>query len=165
MFNVGDVVKYGVNGICRVSDITLRDFLGEKMEYYVLTPIDDRDMTYFVPTKNENLTSKMQYILSKDELFKLVGEAKDLKSEWIDSDKVRADVFGKILVSKDRRDLIALVRTIRDKKVELEAGGKKLHAVDERILHDAMRIIDGEFAAVLGIKPKEVGGVIEEMFK
>ncbi|MBR6807518.1 MAG: CarD family transcriptional regulator [Clostridia bacterium] len=163
MFKVGDVIKYGINGICRISGITVRDFFGEKMEYYVLTPLDGRDMTFFVPIKNEALTSKMQYVLSKDELYLIVDETKGMKTEWIDSDKQRSDVFGKILVSKDRRDLISLVRTIRDKKTELEASGKKLHAADERIMNNAERIIADEFAAVLGIKPKNAVGVIEAL--
>ena len=37
LFNVGDVVKYGVNGICRVSDITLCDFWGYSASSFKMT--------------------------------------------------------------------------------------------------------------------------------
>ena len=62
MFKVGDVVKYGTNGICKVTDIAFRDFLGAETEYYELKTTTGFESTFYVPTQNEALTSKMQHL-------------------------------------------------------------------------------------------------------
>ena len=161
MFNVGDVVKYGVNGICRITDIVIRDFCGTDMEYYVLKPTSRDDSTYFVPTGSEVLTAKMQYILSKEEALKLIGELPEVGEPWIANDKQRAEAYGQILSSKDRRKLFGVVRTLYTKKAEIEKAGKKMHVADERIMNDAERIIGDELSVVLGIKRSEVPEFID----
>ncbi len=162
MFEKNELVKYGLNGICKITDIITRDFCGELMEYYVLTPLNIKDSTYFVPTKNEMLTSKMQHILSKDEVFALIDNSPSSVT-WVDNDKARAEAFAVVLSSKDRRDIISLIKTIKNRKVELDLIGKHLHAADERALAEAERVITDEFSVSLGIKPKEVAGVIAEI--
>ena len=161
MFSVGDVVKYGVNGICKITDIVVKDFLGTDTEYYVLKPTSRDDSTFFVPTENEELTSKMQYILSKEEALNIIGELPEVGEPWIENDKMRAEAYGQILSSKDRRKLFGVVRTLYIKKAELEALGKKMHVADERIMNDAERMIGDEFSVVLGIKRSEVAGFID----
>ena len=162
MFKKDDLIKYGLNGICKVTDIITRDFGGGQIKYYVLTPLNEKDSTYFVPTENELLTSRMQHILSRDEVYALIDDSPS-SVDWVDNDKQRADVFAKILSSKDRRDIISLIKTIKYKKAELQGLGKKLHVVDERALADAERLISEEFAASLGIKPKDVAGFITDI--
>ncbi len=161
MFKIGDVVKYGVNGICRIIDITVRDFLGTEMEYYVLKTTTGFESTFFVPVSNEALTSKMQYLLSKEEAVAVIGEINDKSIEWIDDDKERAASYGKLLASKDRRDLLRLTGLFYIKKSELQAKGKKLHISDERIMNEAERIISDELSTVLGIKKSEIPAFIK----
>ena len=164
MFKAGDVVKYGMNGVCKISDIVLKDFLGEKKKYYVLTPVNESGSTYYVPVENEALTAKMQYILSVDEVYRIMNEATGMKTEWIEADKVREEAFGKILKSNDRREIISLIRCIKNKERQLSANKKKIHSADMRILIDAENIIAEEFATVLNVKIKEVEKIISEYF-
>ena len=161
MFKVGDIVKYGMNGICTVTDITVRDFLGTEMEYYVLKTATGFESTFFVPVANEALTSKMQYLLSKEEAYSVIGDINEGSIEWIEDDKERASIYGKLLTSKDRRDLLRLVSLLYMKKREFEAKGKKLHIADERIMNEAERIISDELSTVFGIKKSDVPAFIE----
>ena len=94
-----------------------------------------------------------------------MNEATDMKTEWIEADKVREETFGKILKSNDRREIISLIRCIKNKERELSANKKKLHSADMRILIDAENIIAEEFATVLNVKIKEVEKIISEYFK
>ena len=68
MFQVNDMVLYGTNGVCKVVDIDERDCGGRMVEYYILKPIYAANSTIFVPVNNEKLTSKMRYVLTKEEI-------------------------------------------------------------------------------------------------
>lgn len=47
MFEVGDVVLYTASTICRIVEITTKDFGGKESEYYILRPIyDESDRIY-----------------------------------------------------------------------------------------------------------------------
>lgn len=160
MFKVGDVVKYGTNGICKVTDIAVRDFLGTETEYYELKTTTGFESTFYVPTQNVALTSKMQHLLSKEEAVRIIGEINDKSLEWIEDDKKRAAVYGTLLKSNDRRDLLRLTGLLYMKKQELEEKGRKFHISDERIMNEAERIIADELSAVFGIKKSEVPAFI-----
>ena len=53
MFQVNDTIMYGTQGICKIVEITQKDFLGTKKEYYVLKPMSDSGATLFAPVNNE----------------------------------------------------------------------------------------------------------------
>lgn len=165
VFKVGDVVKYGVNGICKITDITEKDFCGEAAEYYVLETMTGYASTYFVPTANEQLTSRMQHLLSREEALEVIAEIPQAKLEWIANDKERAAAFSNILTSNDRRDILRLSGLLYQKKHELESRGKKLHIADERIMLEAERIIGDELSTVLGVKKSEIPTFISERLK
>lgn len=162
MFKVGDVVKYGVNGICKISDITVKDFCGEATEYYVLESMTGYASTFFVPTANVQLTSRMQHLLSREEALEVISELPKARLEWIENDKERAVAFADILTSNDRRDILRLSGLLYQKKHELESRGKKLHIADERIMLEAERIIGDELSTVLGMKKSEIPTFIAE---
>lgn len=156
MFKVDDVVRYGTNGVCRITDITVRSFCGEEMEYYVLRPVASVDSTYYVPVYNEQLVSRMQYILSSDEIHALIGNIGEYNVQWIENDKERLSAYSGILASGDRRGIIGVVRTLYRHREELIQNKKKMHLADEKLMQDAERMINDEFSAVLGIAPSEV---------
>ena len=45
MLKKGDVAVYGTHGLCRITDITVPDFLSGSKEklYYVMTPAIDKN--------------------------------------------------------------------------------------------------------------------------
>ena len=60
MFQKNDTVVYGVHGVCKIDDITKKEFMGSQKEYYVLKPISDSAATLYVPIHNEKLLEKMR---------------------------------------------------------------------------------------------------------
>lgn len=162
MFSIGETVKYGVNGICKIVDISKRSFCGEDTEYYVLQPLLRGDSTFFVPTANEALVSKIHHLMSKSAVYELIGEIPECHTEWIDNDKERNASYNLMLTSCDRHDIIGLIRTLHQRKEQLEEKNKKLHQADERILKDAEKIINDEFAVVLDMQPSDVPGFIAD---
>ncbi|MBQ9610742.1 MAG: CarD family transcriptional regulator, partial [Lachnospiraceae bacterium] len=58
MFNIGDYIVYGHNGICRVLDITHPDISGIDTDrlYYVLMPEKTKGSRLFCPADDDNIS-------------------------------------------------------------------------------------------------------------
>ena len=156
IFSIGDTVIYGIHGICKITDIQKRDFMGEIADYFILSPIYDERSTVFVPCENENLTSKMKRIMSAEEIYEMIRSMPSEQQVWIDSEHERKKCYAEILKSGDRKLLIGLIKTLYLHKEKQQASGKKLHISDENFLRDAEKILYEEFAHVLQIKREQV---------
>ena len=60
MFQINDIVTYGTNGVCKIENITMKEFMGSAKEYYVLKPVNDNASTIYVPVHNEKVAGKMR---------------------------------------------------------------------------------------------------------
>ncbi|MBE6590786.1 MAG: CarD family transcriptional regulator [Ruminococcaceae bacterium] len=162
MYKVNDTIVYGTQGVCRIVEITERDFMDKKKEYYVLKPISDKNTTLFVPTDNEAVLSKIRRILSEEEIGAVIASARDGESVWIEDNIQRKERFRAILDSGDHRSLLLMIRSIRLNKQKREAEGKKLHMADERLFKEAEQLLYDEFQYVLKIGKDEL---ISYLFK
>lgn len=96
MYSVGQTVLYGTNGVCSITDITTKRVGKVSLEYYVLKPICSNTSTLFVPTHNEQLVSKIRYVLSEDEIRSILDDLPEC-GEWNDNKAERAEIFKKVI--------------------------------------------------------------------
>ena len=52
MFQINDTVAYSTNVVCKIENITMKEFMGTTKEYYVLKPVNDNAATLDVPVYN-----------------------------------------------------------------------------------------------------------------
>jgi len=161
MMEVNSYVVYGDNGVCLVADRRREKFAGQWNEYYILKPVNNGDSTLYVPTDNEKLLSKMMSVLSKEEIVSIIHSLPEDEMEWIDNDKLRSAKYDEIFASGDRRQLLLLIKCLYKHKQFRKAEGKKLWTIDENAMKHAEKLVFEEFATVLGIKPSEVRGFIQ----
>ena len=163
MYKVGDLIHYGSIGVCRVTDITTRDFLGldEDQLFYVLTPLY-QDCTISVPVNNTKIF--MRPIISKGEAERLIDMVPTIQAEAYHSKVVRelVDHYEETLNTHDCAELIELTMSIYAKKEYVEQQNRKLGAVDERYMKQAEELLFGELAAALGIPKESVPDYIAE---
>ena len=165
MFQVNDMVLYGTNGVCRVVDIDERDCGGRMVEYYILKPIYASNSTVFVPVNNEKLTSKMRYVLTKEEIDAKIRAIPEVQEEWMDDERARKEHFKDMVSRADTFELIQLIKMLIEHREKVVARGKKLHVADERMLQEAEKMICDEFYYVLGIPKEEVPSYITNSMK
>ena len=163
MFSPNDVVMYGTTGICRVADIRPENFYGEEKLYYVMIPFTDKNARVFCPVDGSG--TPIRRLLSKDEIYDLIREMPDLRMEWIENKQLRREKYNGILRSGDQRELAKLIRALYRKRDERFRDGKKFFQYEERVMHDAERILYGEFAHVLNLAPNEVAPFISSMLE
>ena len=156
MFQKNDTVVYGVHGVCKIDDITKKEFMGSQKEYYVLKPISDSAATLYVPIHNEKLLKKMRKILSKQEVYRLIETMPHKEILWFENENERKEQYKKVIAKGDHSELIGMVKAIYLQKQKREAEGKHLYISDERFFKEAERILYDEFQYVLNIKAEDL---------
>lgn len=150
MYEVGEIVLYGSNGVCKIEEITEKTISKTVIEYYVLKPIATQISTLFVPTQNEKLVGKMRKILAKEEIEKILENLPET-GEWNKNKSERFDSFKKIILDGNCLELIGLIRLLHNQERKQMSRGKRLHITDEKFLKEAERMVYGEISVVLGV--------------
>ncbi len=156
MYSVGDTIIYTTYGICKIVDQIQREFNGQLKNYYILRPIHDPKASLQVQVDNPLTNEKIKVLLTKDEIYSLIGTIPTLKSYWIENENERKKQFSSILRSGERCEIIRIIRSIYDHQIELKERGRKLHACDEQYFKDAQKMIDEELNYVLENNPKSI---------
>ena len=152
MFEVGSYVSYRAEGVCVISDIRVENFgLTGCEEYYILTPLKDKNSVLYVPKNNELLVGQMRPLLCADEICALASELREERLEWKSESRARNYLFKDILNSGDRRSLIVLVNTLSEKAEMFISEEKKLTAGEETTLKRAKRMLLDEFSITADI--------------
>lgn len=160
MYQIGDNVVYGVNGICRVLEKQTQNRNGQKVEYLVLAPLEQPAARYYVPTGNELAMRKLRPVLSKVELQALLTSDQLKKDAWIPHENLRKQTYRELIGSGDRASLIQMICALhRHKRAQLDAG-RKFHQSDENFLRDAQKMINAEISLVMEIPADQVGEYI-----
>ncbi len=156
MYQVGDTVLYGAEGVCVIDDISSRDFGGEKREYYVLKPVHQSGSTFYLPTCSPAVKDKLKKILSSEQIYELIRAMPEEGSIWIEDENERKQKYKEIIQSGDRLELIRMIRTLYFHREELKEAGRKFHLCDEHFMKEAEKLLYDEFAHVLNIPPEQV---------
>ena len=165
MYKVDDVVIYGTEGICKIQGLTEKQFGKDTIKYYILSPMDKREETVYVPMKNEKALSKMRHVLSKEAAEDLISKEPQKRYNWIDNDRERQKTYRDILLFGSSEDVLVMARALFFHREKQERNGKKLHAADERFLKDAEKILFEEFAYIFNITHEEVFRLIYSLKK
>lgn len=162
MYSIGDLFVYGSSGACKITDIKNENFGKNEMTYYILSPVFDQKETIYVPVDNETLVSKMKKILTPEELTELIKSIPHKKSVWIENVNQRREEYKKIIKKANREELLSLIKTLYDRRTELQQAGKNLSVYDERFFRHAQNIIHSEIHLVLQIPREEIPSYIEK---
>lgn len=157
-FEVGQLLVYGTNGICTVDSVELMSFSAgmPKEMYYVLRQHRNQENTFFVPLKNDDLTSKMREIMQKEDIEDILMGLSEGDVTWIKDRRERVEHFKSILYDGVSQKLLSMIITIYNQKRKLEKEGKKLPITETGILKSAEKLVAEEFGWVLGMDPEQV---------
>ena len=129
MYSIGEIVLYGSNGVCEITEITTKKIGKDSIEYYVLKPVCSDYSTLFVQTQNEI---------------------------WIDNKAERCEKIKEIISGGDCMKLVELIRRMHfHSKLQLKKG-RRLHITDERFLKEAEKMVCDEVSVVLHIDRNDV---------
>ena len=156
MFEIGNLVMYGIHGVCKIVDKELRTIDRKKMEYLVLEPVNQNSSRFYVPSGNPNAMAKLRRLMTRQELEALLVSGDIRQPCWIEDENLRKQHYRDLVSTGDRVALLQMLYTLYRHRESQLSSGRKFHLCDENFLRDAQRLIETEFAAVLGIPAAQV---------
>lgn len=156
MYQIGDVIIYGAQGVCRITDITPKTVGEKRMDYYVLQPVYEAWQTIYVPANSETLLAKMRPVLSGEEIRSLIRSMPDKTPICLENEQAKKERYKQILSEGDRTELIRMIKTIYLQSQAQKQKSKKLHMEDERFMKSAEKQLYDEFAHVLHLQRDQV---------
>lgn len=156
MFQIGDYVVYGNNGVCVVGDITGLDFSGvdHDKKYYCLIPQCNKGGKIYAAVGQEKVI--MRRLLTENEAKTLIDSVEDIKPMEFANEKLCEPKYKEALQTCDCKEWFRIIRTMHFRKLERLASGRKITALDERYLKAAEDNLYGELSVVLNVDRKEV---------
>ncbi len=164
MYCVGDMVVYGIHGVCTITAEEQRRVDGKTLHYLILEPLNVAGARYMVPTHNEKALSKLRKMMNRSQLLELLHSEAVRHDSWIDDENLRKQCYRKLISGNDTVELLKMVRSLHSHKQKMLAEGRKFHLCDENFLRDAQHLLELEFAAILEIPREKVSEfVLEQM--
>lgn len=162
MYEVGQFIIYGCEGVCKVEGIGPVDIRGAQkgVEYYTLAPIYQSGKVY-VPVDSQAYSRP---VLTREEALALIADIPNIPVEAFENSNPRllGEHYQTYLKSNDCRELLKLIRTIYVKGVNAAKRGRRLGQVDERSMKQAEDRLHGELAIALDMPAAEVKKYIME---
>lgn len=147
MLQVGDLVNYASQGVCRIVDITEKTVAGVSRPYYVMQPIDDTQLTISIPVDPEK--EDQLKIVSKEKAEEIIDSFKTPGIEWIEKNNQRYQRYMEICKSQNKEAIADVANTLMRRKHELESNGKKFGNQDEKLLTLIQQVLFPELAIAL----------------
>lgn len=148
MPKIGETVRYGQSGLCKIEGTCEKEIAGVLQEYFMLTPLFKKGSTVFVPCGNEELLQKMCPPLTEEEIPALLARAAEAEAEWIRDFRRRSEASKKALSSCDRMDALLLIKSICTHRKEMQGKGARVHTTDDYFLKDAEQLVFSEISYV-----------------
>ena len=145
MLQIGDLVVYGVHGVCKITEIQIQRMNRVTMEYFVLEPVNQGTGRFFVPSQNEVALSKLRPILTKNEICELLKDESLRRDCWIQDENKRKQQYKELIASGDRSALISMLHALNLHRTEQMNMGKKFHISDANFMKDAEKLFFPSF--------------------
>lgn len=153
MFQIGDTVVCGSNGVCQIEEIGPLTSMGKtaanRGDYYTLRPYFDNGGRIYLPVDSDRVI--MRYTLSKDEVNALLAEVDSLDQINISDEKQRETEYKSAVNSSDPRLLIRAIKTMHFRRKSRIESGKKSTAIDEKYFRIAQQRLYDELSLALSI--------------
>ena len=162
MYQVGDKIIYGGNGVCVIEEVKIIESprTGDAQQYYVIRPLF-QDCKISVPV---DTTMFMRPVISADEAVALVDSIPGVEVEPYYNPALRQlqEYYDAKLNTHRCEDLIELTMSLHRKKLRTLEQKRKFGAIDERYMKRAEELLLGELSAALEIPRDDVRQYIED---
>ena len=163
MFEIGERIIYGTNGVCDVVEITSSPFdKNDDRSYYVLSPVfDTANLRIYSPADNPNVV--MRPVYDRPTLEGIIAGADSIRTIRVDNEKRRRDAYRSVIERADAKGFISIIKTIAIRKTEFRKNRRRLPDLDSDFDHMARNCLYGELAVVLGIDRDEARSIVERI--
>ena len=162
MFQIGDLLFYGTNGVCRVSEICSSPFdSSDTRSFYKLTPIaENTSLVIYTPVENTQVV--MRSLISKEEAEALLARIASIEKVSVAIEKHRKDAYRETIREGNPEGFVKIIKTVRARRELFRRTRRRVPDMDNDFEHTAKTCLYGELSAVLGICREEIHRIITE---
>lgn len=162
MFNIGDLIIYSGEGVCKVEEIGNPVIGGKTADrlYYTLSPLY-RSGRVLAPVEGKVF---MRPVMSREDAMALIEAIPATEGEACEERNLRmlTEHYQTRLQQYDPMELVRVIKSVQKKRDLALSRGKKLGQIDERFMHRAEEMLYGELAVALEIEKNQVVSFIAE---
>ena len=122
MFHPGDIVSYGTNGVCEITEQKRVRLAGQPCDCLILKPVYDQSMTICVPCTSQVLLDRMRPLPTKEELLAMLHEPAPAHEADADA---RKEQYRQALQSGDRQRIFRMIRALYIHREIIAKRGKQ----------------------------------------
>ena len=162
MYNIGDLLFYGTNGVCRVSEICASPFdSNDTRSFYKLTPIaENTSLVIYTPVDNTQVV--MRSLISKDEAEALLARIGSIEKVAVAIEKHRKDAYRETIREGNPEGFVKIIKTVRARRELFRRTRRRVPDMDNDFEHTAKTCLYGELSTVLGICREDIHRIITE---
>ena len=155
MFQVGEHIVYGINGICRVAEIGPSPYDKEDTRtFYLLIPVNNpMSSTIYTPVDNERVP--MRRLMTREEIDALIAAMPEIETLTVPVEKQRREIYRTEIGGLDPQGYVKVIKTVRKRRAELTAAHKHFPVTDLEYGRLAKHLLCSECAHVLGISEED----------
>lgn len=163
MYKIGELVIYSEHGVCKIDDICDKTYGGKTRTYYVLHPIENKQLSINIPVQNNKVI--MMKVMDVKEAKKILHSFTDPGIEWIFDVRQRNKEYTNIIQTGNRIDISKIVNTLMRKMNEQKQDKKNLTEQDKKLLVKTQHILFEELAIALNTTYQEIDTKVHELLK
>lgn len=162
MFNIGDLLFYGTNGVCRVIEICASPFdTNDTRSFYKLAPIaENTSLVIYTPVDNTQII--MRSLISKEEAEALLARIPEIEKVAVAVEKHRKEAYRETIREGDPEGFVKIIKTVRARRELFRRTRRRVPDLDNDFEHTAKTCLYSELSTVLGICREEIHRIVTE---
>ena len=162
MFNIGDRIVYGSEGVFAVLEYTTSPLdKSDERVFYILVPVGGSENNKIVAPSEGGMVS-MREVMSRDEALGLIDKMPEIEEVTVLQERGRRDAYRSVINGGRGEDFVSIIKTVRHRREEFFALKRRLSETDTDFEGRAKKCLLGELSVALDIPLAEVESFIEE---
>ena len=164
-YRVGDFLVHEGSGVCKIEDIDDMELMGKgsRKTYYCMSPVFKAGAKVFTPI--DGSTVRLRPVADVARFTKILDTIDEIECIVEPNDRMLQDKFKEVMSEFTPEAMARVVKTVLVRKWQRIASGKKVMALDEKILNVAGRKLFEEMAFAMDKDVPFVQNLFEEALK
>lgn len=160
MYQIGDFIVYGIHGLCKIENIGPSPFdPKESRLFFTLHPVYAAEASMiFTPVDNDTVVKRSP--MTKEQANALIKVMPTIPALVVEREKDRRDIYRQALRTTDPMDLVALLRTVMERRFDRSRINKRLTDADTDFEKKAQDNLYSELSLVLDISVAQADEIV-----
>ena len=151
MFDIGDSVVYGYDGVYMISEYTTSPIdKDDKRVFYVLRPAFGAGNSMIV-TPSEGGATPIRAVMNREDAEALLDKIVTISEVEVSKERNRREVYREVMGNCRAEDCVSIIKTVRRRRQEFMAQKRRLSETDTDFENRARHCLFSELAHAMGI--------------